>query len=222
MEELSEKESHLYKVSDNSAEVDLSNITNSTEGQERYQPGGDDPFVFPVSFQVAVHIFYNLVMILGLIGNGCVLLIFSLRKRPFRKLPTPLLANLAVGDLLITIFCLETGYLNLLWQYYPFGKYLCYALSPVLPIAVFVSCYTLIALSVDRYLGVKNPLHTGVLSRENVKWTIVIIWVLAICTSLPVGLFTSYEINQLTGLPRCAEVRKRFENFTKHLQQYFL
>lgn len=170
--------------------------------------GEEQPFRFPPGFHVTAHILYNIVLILGLIGNGCVLLIFTMKRPAFRKLPTPLLANLAVGDLLITIFCLETGYLSLLWQYWPFGKFLCFALSPVKPIAVFVSCYTLIALSVDRYLGVKNPLQSGVLSKEKVKWTIGVIWILAVATSLPTGLFTDYEIHLMTNLPRCGEVKK--------------
>lgn len=207
MEEL--ETSKLKSQSYNASPTGMPNQTIRPDGFEEewdWLWGEEAPFIFPCCFQIAAHILYNVVMILGLIGNGCVLLIFSLKKRPFRKLPTPLLANLAVGDLLITIFNLETGYLSILWQYWPFGKFLCFALSPVKPIAVFVSCYTLIALSVDRYLGVKNPLQTGVLSKERVRWTVAIIWVLAVCTSLPTGVFTAYEIHILSGLPRCGEV----------------
>ncbi|CAL8118310.1 unnamed protein product [Orchesella dallaii] len=185
----------------------LNKSENGTEDDEEewdWLWGEEPPFIFPRSFQIAAHILYNIILILGLIGNGCVVLIFTFRKLKFRKLPTPLLANLAVGDLLITVFCLETSYLSLLWQYWPFGKFLCYALSPVKPIAVFVSCYTLIALSVDRYMGVKNPLKNR-LSNKYVRWTIALIWILAVFTSIPSGLFTAYEIHLLTELPRCGE-----------------
>ncbi|ODN04109.1 Neuropeptide Y receptor [Orchesella cincta] len=181
-------------------------VENGTEDEEEWDWlwGDEAPFIFPKSFQIAAHILYNIILILGIIGNGCVVLIFTFRKLKIRKLPTPLLANLAVGDLLITVFCLETSYLSLLWQYWPFGQFLCFALSPVKPIAVFVSCYTLIALSVDRYMGVKNPLSSRI-SNKHVKWTIALVWILAVFTAIPTGLFTAYEIHILTGLPRCGE-----------------
>lgn len=70
-----------------------------------------------------------------------------------------LIANLAVGDLLMALLCVPFSYISVLLQYWPFGQVLCHIVAPAQAVCVFVSAYTLVALAADRYIAILYPLR---------------------------------------------------------------
>ena len=53
--------------------------------------------------------------------------------------------------------------------------------------SVFVSAYTLVAISTDRYSAIIFPLHPR-MTRSTAKIIIVAVWTVAIATAIPVGV----------------------------------
>ncbi|CAG7734509.1 unnamed protein product, partial [Allacma fusca] len=116
-----------------------------------------------------------------------------------------LIANLALGDLLMAIFCVPFSYIPVLYQYWPFGEIMCHVLSPAQAVFVFVSAYTLVALAGDRYMAILYPLQPR-LRRSQAVFVIFIVWVIAILTAAPIAIYTEHVYDNQTGLPICEEV----------------
>jgi len=177
----------------------------------------EEVFEFPVSVRITAYILYNVVFVCGLVGN--ILVYYTIHHTHPRMLTVQnyFLGNLALGDVLILIFCVPSGYIAVLWQYWPFGYLLCILVSPIKAVGVFISAYTLVALALDRYMAIIYPLNPG-LTRRQAKGAIGIIWIAAFVTATPVALSIQLHTHLHTGLPRCGEVTHTAD----HLDAFFL
>ena len=52
-------------------------------------------------------------------------------------------------------------------------------------VSVLVSAFTLVAISVDRYLAVMQPLRRR-LTRREAQWSMAAVWLGALCTAAPI------------------------------------
>ena len=102
------------------------------------------------------------------------------------------IANLAVTDLFIGLFCipivLVSDYLLTDW---PFGTFMCKFTSFTQSVFVVCTVYTLIAMSVDRYIAIIHPLNPK-LTRKQCRILIALLWTFSILFSLPI--FIDMEI----------------------------
>ncbi|GFG40267.1 hypothetical protein Cfor_10746, partial [Coptotermes formosanus] len=57
-------------------------------------------------------------------------------------------------------------------------------------VSVFVSTYTLVAISVDRYMAIMWPLKPR-MSKRHAKMIIGVVWLVALMTALPILLLSS-------------------------------
>jgi neuropeptide Y receptor len=57
-------------------------------------------------------------------------------------------------------------------------------------VSVFVSAYTLVAISVDRYMAIMWPLKPRI-SKRHAKMTIGVVWLVALGTALPILLLSN-------------------------------
>ena len=67
------------------------------------------------------------------------------------------------------------------------------ALSCVSGVSVCVSCFTLVAISLERYFAICRPLHSR--SWQTLKHsykTIIVCWLLAFIVTIPIAVFTKY------------------------------
>lgn len=160
--------------------------------------------MYSVGFKVAIAILYNSIFVTALLGNALVCYVVFSSPR-MRTVTNYLIANLAVGDLLMALLCVPFSYVPVLLQYWPFGQFLCYLLSPAQAISVFVSSYTLVALAVDRYMAILYPLRPR-FRRSQACWVIAVVWLIAIITASPIAIFTEYYPDKDTGLFYCEEV----------------
>lgn len=80
-------------------------------------------------YQAAVYIMYCFIFLLALTGNG--LVCYVVQSSPRMKTVTNyFIVNLAVGDILMTLFCVPFSSVStLLLQYWPFGTELCHTVS---------------------------------------------------------------------------------------------
>lgn len=134
---------------------------------------------FQASFQIVVNLVF---VILGIPGNVSAI-IFVWKKSDGSLSPIiPFLLNLAAADLLVL-----TIYIPFYIAYeaadfeWPFGAFLCKAVFSLTHICMYASLATLTAIAVERYL---ITFCDGI-RRKTVKYVVIIIWVLAVCLSIP-------------------------------------
>uniref|UniRef100_A0A182W418 G-protein coupled receptors family 1 profile domain-containing protein n=1 Tax=Anopheles minimus TaxID=112268 RepID=A0A182W418_9DIPT len=144
-------------------------------------------------FQVLVWAAYTSTLAASIVGNCSVLAIVASQPR-MRTVTNLFLANLALGDLLMTLFCVPFSSVSLfVLQYWPFGAALCRAVNYFQAVSVLVSAYTLVALSADRYRAIMWPLRSRRRPpRRPVALLLIgLVWVGAAATALPIPLHSS-------------------------------
>lgn len=116
-------------------------------------------------FQSLVYCMYIAIVIVALLGNGIVCYVVRVTPR-MRTVTNIFIANLAVGDILMTLFCVPFSFVSiLLLGYWPFGTIMCHVVNYSQAVSVLVSAYTLVAISVDRYMAIMWPLRPRITKR---------------------------------------------------------
>jgi len=116
-------------------------------------------------FQATVCFMYITIFLVALIGNGLVCFIVLSSPR-MRTVTNYFIANLAVGDILMSLFCVPFSFVSILiLHFWPFGAVLCHLVNYSQAVSVLVSAYTLVAISVDRYMAIMWPLRPRISKR---------------------------------------------------------
>lgn len=116
-------------------------------------------------FNVTVYIMYISIFLAALFGNGLICFIIQSLPR-MRTVTNYFIANLAMGDILMSLFCIPPSFISLfILSYWPFGLLMCKMVSYSQAVSVFVSAYTLVAISLDRYISLMWPLRPRVTKR---------------------------------------------------------
>ncbi|KHN78411.1 Tachykinin-like peptides receptor 99D [Toxocara canis] len=152
---------------------------------------------FPFEHEIPVQMFYififTAIIILALCGNFTVIWIVLCHER-MRTVTNYYLLNLAISDATISIF--NTGFS---WTYnfyyvWIFGSTYC-AISNLMGIApICASVFTMIVMSIDRYVAIVHPLKRR-LGRRATVTAILCIWILAVACGLPALLASKQELN---------------------------
>ncbi|XP_012156610.1 neuropeptide SIFamide receptor [Ceratitis capitata] len=118
-----------------------------------------------VYFKTIVYLLYIPIFIFALLGNGIVCYIVQSTPR-MRTVTNYFIANLAVGDILMTVFCIPFSFVSIfILKHWPFGTVLCNLVNYSQAVSVLVSAYTLVAISIDRYLAIMKPLKPRITKR---------------------------------------------------------
>ncbi|XP_076393375.1 RYamide receptor-like isoform X1 [Megachile rotundata] len=191
------------------------NVTNLLDGM------GCDYFtgtyrIFSTSwFQGIIYFFYSAIFVVALAGNG--LVCYVVYSSPRMKTVTNFfIVNLAFGDILIALFCVPPSFISILiLQYWPFGQELCPTVSYLQAVSVLASAYTLVAISVDRYIAIMWPLKPR-LSKRQAQFLILGVWVLAMVISFPIAVVSKLSQpsmqHQRCNQYICKEVWPTIEN----------
>ncbi|KAL9894000.1 RYamide receptor isoform 2-T8 [Glossina fuscipes fuscipes] len=146
-----------------------------------------DAALSSVYFKVTVYLLYIPIFIFALLGNGTVCYIVQSTPR-MRTVTNFFIANLAVGDILMSLFCIPSSFISIfILGYWPFGIALCYLVNYSQAVSVLVSAYTLVAISIDRYIAIMWPLKPRITKRY-AKIIIAFIWFVALATAFPIPL----------------------------------
>ncbi|XP_046670648.1 LOW QUALITY PROTEIN: RYamide receptor-like [Homalodisca vitripennis] len=158
---------------------------NLSQGLDCESPSGGA--LTSAYFHVLVYVLYCAIFLLALLGNGLVCYVVHSSPR-MRTVTNLFIVNLAVGDILMTVFCVPFTFVTtLLLQYWPFGRTMCSTVSYSQAISVFVSAYTLVAISIDRFMAIMWPLKPR-MGKRQAKVIILIVWLVALLTALPIPL----------------------------------
>ncbi|XP_068631452.1 RYamide receptor-like [Battus philenor] len=178
-----------------------------------------DDFLTSTSFRTVVYIMYSAVFVIALTGNG--LVCFVVHTSPRMKTVTNyFIVNLAVGDILMTLFCVPFSFVPVLvLRYWPFGDVMCHVVNYSQAVSVLVSAYTLLAISIDRYVVILHPLKQR-LGKLAAKAIVIAVWSGALATALPIPIVSQLQKPSLWHL--ACDVYVCAENWTdkKRSEQY--
>lgn len=172
-----------YMKSDNSTPPPVVN-DNSTV---YYDEGGPEPM--PIYARLIIIVMYSTVSVLSIGGNVIVCYIVVAYQR-MRTVTNYFIVNLACSDILMSVLCIPLTFTaNLLVEYWPFGHFMCPVVTYAQVVTVFLSAFTLVAISLDRFRAIICPLRPKLTTRQAVV-VIALIWAFSLAVPLPVALFS--------------------------------
>ena len=165
-------------------------MNNSSDFNTTVPPRSSQGFtLFDPTFKYTVAVFYILIAVVAAVGNFLVCFAI-LANRQLRSNPTNLfLLSLAISDLLTATlampFEVEFLFLQGFWKH---GKIMCITYITAYLITVPTSIFALLAISVDRFMSLKDPLRrfrrSQFLTRSRALIIISIIWIYSIIWAL--------------------------------------
>lgn len=125
------------------------NLTNQTNM--------DDLYIMQAAKQATFWI-YSIAFFVGTIGNTLTIIVI-VKSKKLRTVATTFILNLAIADdffLLCAPFMIYNSYYNT----WPFGKAICHLMYCSYTVNLFSSTYTMVLMSVDRYLAIVQPFES--------------------------------------------------------------
>ena len=162
------------------------NMNNSSDLNTTVPPPSS---LFDPTFKYTIAAFYILIAVVAAVGNFSVCFAI-LANRKLRSNPTNLfLLSLAISDLLTATlampFAVEFLFLQGFWKH---GKIMCITYITAYLITIPTSIFTLLAISVDRFMSLKDPLRrfrrSQFMTRARALIIISIIWIYSIIWGL--------------------------------------
>ncbi|XP_012217370.2 neuropeptide CCHamide-1 receptor-like [Linepithema humile] len=139
-----------------------------------------------------VPLVFSLILIVGVVGNGILILILLCNSN-MRNIPNTYVLSLAWGDLLVILICVPFTSIVYTLESWPWGITICKLSEFAKDISIGVSVFTLAALSAERYCAIVNPIrhHVANLSAKRLTiLTTLLIWILAIALAMPAAVFS--------------------------------
>lgn len=176
----------------------ITNMINvSYNGSDRIPWNFDEKVLIVISYSTSIG--------LSSIGNALVLIVFWVgSRRPNRNNEVrQFLTNLAVSDLLISLFCLPFTFTYILFWDWPFPHVFCPIVLFIQLLAVTASAVTNMVIGLDRFWVVIYPLKSRITRRKS-GWVIGCIWTSSIIFS-SVQCFVSRADVSKDGYTDCTE-----------------
>ena len=164
----------------NSNSLENSTFSNSSEASKCIPFSKEDV----VSIKAIKAACYTVQMLLSFFGNGAVIAIVAKNKH-MRTTTNYLIANMAVSDLLLSAFAVPRELAEIFigfrgWLIHGlFGAVLCKIVYFFQDISTAVSIQSIVAMTLDRYIGVVSPFRKPIITPRRLKFVIGLIWLIA-------------------------------------------
>ncbi|XP_071561464.1 allatostatin-A receptor-like [Temnothorax nylanderi] len=123
-------------------------------------------------------ILYAPTALVGVIANIFVIVVVC--KYHLKSVTNYFVINLSVADLLVATICMPmtiSQEISMSWNH---SEFLCKLTSYLQSVSVTASVYTIMAMSIDRYLAIRNPMILRcICSHRNIILVIVTIWLVS-------------------------------------------
>lgn len=163
--------------------MDFSNVTKIADQQCPTNTTDDD---FVDTIKPIVTICFSLIGITGFLGNTLVIFVVLMNPQ-MRSTTNMLIINLAIADLLFVVFCVPFTAIDYVATEWPLGNAWCKIVQYLIIVTALASIYTLVLMSLDRFLAVVYPISSRSLRNErNAMKAITILWLLILSSSIPV------------------------------------
>uniref|UniRef100_A0A1A7X8A8 Gastrin/cholecystokinin type B receptor n=1 Tax=Iconisemion striatum TaxID=60296 RepID=A0A1A7X8A8_9TELE len=149
---------------------------------------------------------YSLIFFLSVFGNLLIIVVLTVNKR-MRTVTNTFLLSLAVSDLMMAIFCMPFTLIPNILKDFIFGASMCKIVSYLMGISVSISTFSLVAIAIERYSAICNPLKSRVWqTRSHAYRVIAATWVLAFIIMIPYPIIShldSFQRADNTTAHRC-------------------
>ena len=130
-------------------------------------------------------------------GNLMVILVVTFSRR-LRSITNFFLANLAVADFCVGIFCVYQTLTNYLMNSWQLGDFLCKIYMFVQSLSYTASILILVVVCTERYLAIVHPIRCrSLLTRNRLRVVIGIVWLLAAIYASPILIYVETINHQL-------------------------
>lgn len=151
-----------------------------------------EDFISSSAFKACVYLMYGAVFIVAFLGNALVCYVVNHTPR-MKTVTNYFIVNLAVGDILMTVFCVPFSFVSMLiLRYWPFGEVMCKIVNYSQAVSVLVSAYTLLAISIDRYMAIMRPLKPRI-DKPAAKLVVACVWIGAMATAAPIFIVSQLQ-----------------------------
>ncbi|XP_061735164.1 cholecystokinin receptor [Nerophis ophidion] len=128
---------------------------------------------------------YALIFFLSVFGNLLIILVLTANKR-MRTVTNTFLLSLAVSDLMMAVFCMPFTLIPSILKDFIFGAIMCKIVTYLMGISVSISTFSLVAIAIERYSAICNPLKSRVWqTRSHAYRVIAATWLLALIIMIP-------------------------------------
>uniref|UniRef100_UPI0037E706CF galanin receptor type 1b n=1 Tax=Semicossyphus pulcher TaxID=241346 RepID=UPI0037E706CF len=181
----------LLPGNDSSSWGELLGSNRSEVAGSASESGGSGPEA------VIVPVVFGLIFVVGVVGNSLVMVVIGKVRYSAgggegpRRSSSPtniFILNLSVADLSFLLFCVPFQATIYSLPEWVFGAFICKFGHYVFTVSMLVSIFTLVAMSVDRYIAVVlSNKSSCVRSRRNALAGVCVIWTLSLVCSVPVA-----------------------------------
>ncbi|CAF2710677.1 unnamed protein product [Rotaria sp. Silwood2] len=177
-------------------------------------------FSNPFFIEQLILIIYLFIFTIGFVGN--IMTIFIIIYNTHLRTPTNYyLLNLAVSDLMMLMCNLPLEMLEIYNRKWPLSIIFCKLRNICAEFFTCSSILTILAFTCERYFAIVHPIHFHRLSHfRRAQNIIIIIWLISIGFSLPLGLSYEIETNSL-GISNNLPTIVFINNNTKLIQSNF-
>ena len=181
---------NIYKYMSTVFPITGMNRSNNNEGSPSLTPLRCNCGLFCPSLytKVSLTIAYVVLLITASIGNILVFLLLRRCKSTAQMTFNYLIMNMAVGDIIgvfsSAILAVSFTFVGHRWISGLFGEVLCKMVPFVLTLSIYLSIWTLVVMSVDRYFSISHSSKKP-MSRKVVKRSIVSVWFIAAMAASP-------------------------------------
>ncbi|TRY56513.1 hypothetical protein DNTS_015661 [Danionella cerebrum] len=166
---------------------------------------------------VIVPVIFGCIFFLGIIGNTLVMVVIGkIKSRRSRSTTNIFILNLSIADLSFLLFCVPFQATIYSLPEWIFGAFMCKFVHYFVMVSMLVSIFTLMAMSVDRYIAVvlskKSPC---IRNRRNALIGVCVIWTLSFIFAVPVA---QHQI--LTNHPKAPNSTFCWEIWTERVAKH--
>ncbi|KAL1464555.1 hypothetical protein WDU94_004188 [Cyamophila willieti] len=163
-------------------------INFSANNSEDYKPYSErlETYIVPIVFAC--------IFVIGVLGNGTLVLIF-IKHKNMRNVPNIYILSLALGDLLVILSCVPFTSTVYTFESWPYGETICKISESTKDISVGVSVFTLTALSADRFFAIVDPLR-GKRATRCTLFIVTAIWLFAILCAIPASILSYIRVEK--------------------------
>ncbi|XP_063289403.1 gastrin/cholecystokinin type B receptor [Pelobates fuscus] len=134
---------------------------------------------------------YSIIFLLSVFGNTLIIIVLLMNKR-LRTVTNSFLLSLAVSDLMVAVLCMPFTLIPNLMGNFIFGEVICRTAAYFMGLSVSVSTFNLVAIAIERYSAICNPLKSRVWqTRSHAYKVIAATWILSIIIMIPYTVYNT-------------------------------
>ncbi|XP_029386702.1 cholecystokinin receptor isoform X3 [Echeneis naucrates] len=140
-----------------------------------------------------------------------------------RTVTNTFLLSLAVSDLMMAVFCMPFTLIPNILKNFIFGAAMCKIVSYLMGISVSISTFSLVAIAIERYSAICNPLKSRVWqTRSHACRVIAATWMLAFVIMIPYPIISHLESFQRPDNTTAHKCRHKWPLATAEQTWYIL